>query len=193
MCTFGLSGSERAHFRTPTRQTPPQFHEKTPRETQKERNGGGRGEKKKRNFGPPTLWGPTLCGPTLPNHTLRSPTGQQKQHRIQTKNNSFVCSVLCFFLCFSFVFPNRPPPDLQAKVGRYRPNLVWPKLVLATDSLATLGQTPWPKFVCGIAHPEKVGFDAGKLEGLAERAMPAMGPLWERNKACSCSARRSIR
>ena len=29
-----------------------------------------------------------------------------------------------------------------------------------------------------------------KLEGLAERAMPAMGPLWERNKACSCSARR---
>ena len=36
-------------------------------------------------------------------------------------------------------------------------------------------------------HPEKVGFDAGKLEGLAERAMPAMGPLWERNKAGWCS------
>ena len=31
-----------------------------------------------------------------------------------------------------------------------------------------------------------------KLDGLAVRAIPAMGPLCERSKACSCSAMRSI-
>ena len=35
------------------------------RETQKERNGGGRGKKKRENFGLPTLLSPTLRGPTL--------------------------------------------------------------------------------------------------------------------------------
>ena len=37
--------TERAHLRVPALQTPPKFHEKAPRETQK-RNGAGRGEKK---------------------------------------------------------------------------------------------------------------------------------------------------
>ena len=42
--------SKRAHFRA--LQTPPKLHEKTPRETQKERNGGGRGKKKREILGP---------------------------------------------------------------------------------------------------------------------------------------------
>ena len=38
---------KRAHFRVPALQTPPEFNEKTPRETQKERNGGaGKGRKR---------------------------------------------------------------------------------------------------------------------------------------------------
>ena len=88
MCTFGLSGcrvkprrlhqtgppglahdSPRtpsvAHFRAPALQTPPKFHERTPRERKKKENCGGRREKKARNFGPPTLLGSTLRGPTF--------------------------------------------------------------------------------------------------------------------------------
>ena len=64
MCKFGLSGcgppglahdsprTPNVHIWWPRRfKTPPKFHEKTPRETQKQRNGGGRG-KKTRNLGP---------------------------------------------------------------------------------------------------------------------------------------------
>ena len=85
--------SKRAHFRAPALQTPPKFYEKTPRETQKERNDGGKGKKEREILGPPPLgappfgappWGapplggPTLGGPTLGAHpsgpTLRGPT-----------------------------------------------------------------------------------------------------------------------
>ena len=77
--------SKRAHLRVPALQTPPKFHENTPRETQKERNGGGRG-KKARNFGPPTLRGPTLrlhkpetakkrSGPKVVRHLERAKSG----------------------------------------------------------------------------------------------------------------------
>ena len=38
-------GSARIELSAPALQTPPKFHEKTPRETQKERNGGGKGKK----------------------------------------------------------------------------------------------------------------------------------------------------
>ena len=72
MCTFGLS--KRAHFRAPALQTPPKFHERTPRERKKNENCGGRREKKARNFGPPTLRGSTLLGSTLRGPTLRGPT-----------------------------------------------------------------------------------------------------------------------
>ena len=34
-----------------------------PRETQKQRNGGGKGKKKRENFGPSPFWAPTLSGP----------------------------------------------------------------------------------------------------------------------------------
>ena len=51
-------------FQGPALQTPPKFHERTPREREREKkeNCGGRREKKARNFGPPTLH-PTLSGP----------------------------------------------------------------------------------------------------------------------------------
>ena len=42
--------SKRAQLRAPALQTPPKFHEKTPRERKKTKMGGGRG-KKARNFG----------------------------------------------------------------------------------------------------------------------------------------------
>ena len=45
--------------------TPPKFHEKTPKETQKQRIGGGERKKKTRNFGPPPFGSPQLRGPTF--------------------------------------------------------------------------------------------------------------------------------
>ena len=73
-CTFGLSGcrvkprrphqtgppglhttthSKRAHLRVPALQTPPKFHEKTPKERQKERKWGRETEKKREILPPP--------------------------------------------------------------------------------------------------------------------------------------------
>ena len=66
--------SKRARFKAPALQTPPKFHEKTPRERKKKENCGGRREKKARNFGPPTLLGSTLLGPTLRGPTLLGST-----------------------------------------------------------------------------------------------------------------------
>ena len=47
----------------PALQTPPKFHEKTPRERRKNEISGGREKKKARNFWPPTLRAPTPPGP----------------------------------------------------------------------------------------------------------------------------------
>ena len=60
--------SKRAHLRAPAFKTPPKFNEKTPRETQKERNGGGKGKKKREILGGPAegvQWrgGPAEGGP----------------------------------------------------------------------------------------------------------------------------------
>ena len=49
--------------RAPALQTPPKFHEKTPRETQKERNGGGKRKKKREIFGPPPFGAPPFEAP----------------------------------------------------------------------------------------------------------------------------------
>ena len=72
----------------PALQTPPKFHEKTPRERQKERNWGREKEKKARNFGPPTLRGPTLRAPTFsgfgPHPSAPHPSGlHHDTHQIQ--------------------------------------------------------------------------------------------------------------
>ena len=55
--------SKRAHFRAPALQTPPKFHEKTPRETQRERNGGEKGKKKREILGPPPFGAPPFGAP----------------------------------------------------------------------------------------------------------------------------------
>ena len=49
---------KRAHLRAPALETPPKFHERTPRETQKERNGGGRGKTKSEILGGPAFGPP---------------------------------------------------------------------------------------------------------------------------------------
>ena len=54
--------SKRAHLRPST--TPPKFHEKTPKEIQKERK-WERERKKTRNCGPPPFGAPPLGGPTV--------------------------------------------------------------------------------------------------------------------------------
>ena len=54
----GPENSKRAHFRVPAFKTPPKFNEKTPRETQKQRNGGGKGKKKSEILGCPAEGGP---------------------------------------------------------------------------------------------------------------------------------------
>ena len=77
--------SKRAHFTAPALQTPPKFHERTPRERKKKENCGGKREKKTRNFGLPTLSGlhpsglhpsgpPPFGAPTLWGPHLRGPT-----------------------------------------------------------------------------------------------------------------------
>ena len=63
-------------FEAPALQHTTRIPREDPRETQKERNGGGKGKKKRENFGPPTPFGaPPLSGPhpfgALP---LRGPT-----------------------------------------------------------------------------------------------------------------------
>ena len=55
--------SKRAHLRPWRFKTPPKFHEKTPRETQKERNGGGRGKKKREILGLPPFGAPPFGAP----------------------------------------------------------------------------------------------------------------------------------
>ena len=54
--------------------TPPKFHEKTPRETQKQRNGGGKGKKKREILGPPPIGSPPFGAPPFRGPTLRGPT-----------------------------------------------------------------------------------------------------------------------
>ena len=56
---------QKCTFEGPAFQTPPKFHEKTPREMQKERKWRRERKKKARHFGPPTLRGPTLRGSNL--------------------------------------------------------------------------------------------------------------------------------
>ena len=116
--------SKRAHLRVPALQTPPKFHEKTPREREKKSDDGGRRVKKKREIlGPrlraPTLRAPTLRFPTLrapipPGSTLRPPSLRAEALQASTFSgfgplrSSFLpcCSFvffLCIFNCFYFL------------------------------------------------------------------------------------------
>ena len=82
--------SKRAHLRVPAFQTPPKFHEKTPREKKSE-NGSGRGEKKPKILGLPRLRPPTLRGPTLgaPPCTHTDPNGLAKNGLAQVPSRWF--------------------------------------------------------------------------------------------------------
>ena len=83
---------KRAQLRAPALQTPPKFHEKTPRERQKKAE-MGTGEKKKRNFGRSRA-GRSGAGGTggskTNNHTNTTPTQQQHTttHCNTTHNNT---------------------------------------------------------------------------------------------------------
>ena len=125
----------------PVFKTPPKFHEKTAREGRKKENCGGK--EKGEILGPPPF-GPHLTPPPG-GATLRGPTLWGP-----------------YFLC-SGPHPSAPPPfgtppfgphpsglmflglgtrPLKLKLGVGHtwcwPNLVWPKLVLATDGMAKL-------------------------------------------------------
>ena len=60
-CARQPENSKRAHFRTPALQTPPKFHEKTPKREERKKIVAGGG--KKREILASTLRGPTLRGP----------------------------------------------------------------------------------------------------------------------------------
>ena len=111
MCTFGVLGlscevpaapkpsgfhtttrePKRAHLRATPQQTPPKFNEKTPRERQKERKWGGRGEKKERNFGRSggggsgVGWGRVQTNNTQHNTTTHNNTQQHQPQHNTTK------------------------------------------------------------------------------------------------------------
>ena len=114
--------SKRAHLSAPALQTPPKFHERTPRERKKKENCGGRREKKARNFGPPTLRGSTLRG-----STLRGPH-TSSQNSTTSKN---------------WPKSNWPKSKLaEVEIDRSRN---WPKSKLAEVELAELEKKSWPK------------------------------------------------
>ena len=118
--------SKRAHLRVPALQTPPKFHEKTPREREREKkseDGGRRGKKKSAKFWAPAFghppFEPTLRFPTLrahipPGSTLRPPSLRAEALQASTFSgfgplrSSFLpcCSFvlfLCIFNCFYFL------------------------------------------------------------------------------------------
>ena len=70
---------KRAHFRVPAFKTPPKFNEKTPRETQKQRNGGGKGKKKSEIMGGPAEGGPVEGGRAEGGPGKSNPNQQQPQ------------------------------------------------------------------------------------------------------------------
>ena len=103
MCAFGVLGlsCEAPAAPKPPGFTPPKFNEQTPREREKERNGGGRGKKRAkfwavRRRGVQWRGGPAEGGPGRPPLTrLRvwvfgelGTTTQQQQQKQQHQNNN---------------------------------------------------------------------------------------------------------
>ena len=68
--------------------TPPKFNEKTPRETPKERNGGGKGKKKSEILGGPAEGGPVEGGPAEGGPAESKPTTTKQQQTQQHNNNN---------------------------------------------------------------------------------------------------------
>ena len=114
--------SKRAQLRVPALQTPPKFHEKTPRDTKRAKRWRER-ERKTRNFGPRTR-GPTLRGPTL-----RGPFGAPSG-----PHPSGVCSsMLCFFFFFILLsfFLKKKARRLK---HQFWPKSDWPKSASAVST-----------------------------------------------------------
>ena len=110
MCTFGLSGcrvkprrlrgrrgftrqpeiSNRAHLSAPALQTPPKFHEKTPREGRKERILRRDKEKKREILGPPPF-GPHPSAPMQHNWMFSPRKMTARGHRLRGKAHPRNC------------------------------------------------------------------------------------------------------
>ena len=96
---------KRAHFRVPAFKNTTKIPREDTRETQKERNGGGK-EKKSAKFWAPPPPGPHLPGPhpSMPHPSGPHPSG--------------VCSsMLCFFILLFFFFLKKKAKRLKHQVG----------------------------------------------------------------------------
>ena len=142
-------------MRVPALQTPPKFHEKTPRETQKERNGGGKGRKRaKFQASHPSGRQPSGPHPEKPHPagaTLRVSFSKrwQQEHPIWPKNPF--------------------GQSLPIKVGKSRfAKSDWPKSVSATKT-PEHGKTFADNCSCSWGHLPALVFGARAL------ATPARG------------------
>ena len=110
--------SQRAHLRVTALQTPPKFHEKTPREREEERKWAREREKKARNFGPPAFRSPPFGPPPFWAPHLRAPP-LEPPRRGSPGPRFFLLIflfLLCIFYCFhslSCVFPFFSPDFLE--------------------------------------------------------------------------------
>ncbi len=106
--------SKRAHLSAPVLQTPPKFHENTPREGRKEPILWRESEKKAQNFGPPHHW--TSHPPTTTQHT------QKKPEQLISKNpNNWLKNQNLY----------------MQKKPQFWPKSVWPKSVFDRLDLGT--------------------------------------------------------
>ena len=107
--------SKRAYLRVPALQTPPKFHEKTPREGRKKRILRREREKKERNFGRSkgrAVPGRTVLGhPNMTKPKLETKTHTQKPHSETVKP--------------------LPTPHRQHTPQHNKSNSIWPKVGLA--------------------------------------------------------------
>ena len=153
--------SKRAHFRAPALQTPPKFHERTPRERKKKENCGGRREKKREILALPPFWAPPFWAPPFGASTLRGPTLRS------TLRGNYLSRPLFFWVWASTLGASTlwvahplwsknstskhwPKSKLaEVEIGRSR---TWPKSKLAEVELAELEKKAgrsrnWPKSI----------------------------------------------
>ena len=165
MCTFGLSGcrvnpwrlwgrrgftrqpenSKRAHFRSPALQTPPKFHEKTPRERDKKNEMGAEEGKKKSAklwapppFGAPPFGAPLFLGlpPSLPRpHPQPPPPRGPTMTHTRSKNGLAQIGLAEIGFGQNWFWPKLAGPKPRW------PKMDWPRLV----DWPKLVKSGWPK------------------------------------------------
>ena len=141
--------SKRAHLSAPALQTPPKFHEKTPRERTTNEISGGREQKKREILGSPPFVPPTLRALPLRAPPLRAPTknkiGQMRSGQIRSTKIGQI----------------RPNKDGQMRPVNFGQMWYWPSVVLAKCDQIRMAKTGLAK--CGRdrhASPE----DLSKVE-----------------------------